>query len=359
MIATRNKIRSTTDDPLAARYEPGLISKRRQQEELDANPTENDSGVLAMLSLLSESSNEGKEIRPQLKTGYEGIIYDLGAGFEVAYEKLRQFERKGLLSSSGFLAFSTCPKCEDLNLRTLLFCPECSSQSLLKSELLIHYDCQSTGPIEEFQSSIRNGYYCQKCRKELKRVGIDYGNPGIGFKCSSCDKVFQFPLVLSQCSSFHTSKIDELSLRSFPKYMLSSNAKGLSPLLIESRNLKTALEKRKIQSKILPTLNGASGANHVVPLLLTIPSAISGADADQKIAVEFINDDSNAEKSVLQLLLKSADLDKIRMIIISKGAPGSLDHIKAIVNPQKVKVLPATDDSGQLPEQIVKEVTTW
>lgn len=358
MITTKHKISPTTDGSSAAIDDGGIISSRKRQEGLDANTSEYDSGVLAMLSLLSEGSNEGRELRPLLKSGYDGIIYDLGSGFEVTYEKLRQSEKKGLLSANGFLAFSACPKCEDLNLRTLLFCPECSSQALTKSELLIHYDCQSTGPIEEFQSNIRNGYYCQKCRKDLKRVGIDYGNPGIGFKCSSCDKVFQFPLVLSQCGSSHTSKIDELSLRSFPKYALSDNAKGLSPLLIESRNLKAELEKKNIHSKILPTITGASGANHVVPLLLTVPSQSPSPNVDKKIAVEFINGE-NAEKSVLQLLLKSADLDKLRMIIIYRGAPGSLDHIKAILNPQKVKVLPATDDSGQLPEQIVKEVNTW
>lgn len=361
MISAKNSIsRGADPSPQKRSHDMNPSHKRQASEVESAGSADNDSGVLAILSLLSESSNEGKELRPILDSGYGGIVYDLGSGFEVAYEKLRQSEKKGLLDSSGFLAFSACPKCDSLNLQTQLFCPDCSSQDLIKSDLLIHYDCQSTGPIEEFQSKIVNGYYCHKCRKELKRVGIDYGNPGIGFKCSSCEKVFQFPRVLSRCDSGHTSKIDELNLKSYPKYTLGSNAKGLSPLLVESRNLKNALDKKNIQSKILTTIKGVSGASHVVPLLLTMPSPPEGEiNEKEKVAIEFINDESNFEKSVLQLLLKSADLEKIRMIIIYKGSSTSIDQIKAIVNPKKVKVLLATDESGKMPEQIIKEVTAW
>jgi TackOD1 domain-containing protein len=332
-------------------------SRQKRSEvnaEENAQSPETDSGVLAILSLLSDTSNEGKELRPYLKPEYGGIVYELGSGFEVSYEKLRQSEKKGLLQASGFLAFSACPKCENLNLQTQLFCPECKSQALVKSDLLIHYECQSTGPVEEFQSNVRNGYYCQKCRKELKRVGIDYGNPGIGFKCSSCEKVFQFPLVLSRCDYGHSLKIDELDLKSYPKYTLGGNAKGLSTLLVECRALKGELEKKNIKVKILATMRGASGATHVAPLLVTKPSQ----ESDEQIAIELISDESNFEKSVLQLLLKSADLQSIKMIIIYKGSLTSIDHIKAIVNPKKVKVLIATDPA-QLPEQIIKEVTVW
>jgi hypothetical protein len=323
-------------------------------EEENTTIQDTDSGVLAILSLLSDISNEGKELRPFLKPEYGGIVYELGSGFEVSYEKLRQSEKKGLIRGNGFLAFTACPKCENLNLQTQLFCPECKSQALLKSDLLIHYECQSTGPVEEFQSSLRNGYYCQKCRKELKRVGIDYGNPGIGFKCSSCEKVFQFPLVLSRCDYGHSSRIDELDLKSYPKYTLGGNAKGLSTLLVECRNLKSELEKKSMKVKILATLRGASGATHVAPLLLTKPFQGS----DEQIALELVSDESNFEKTVLQLLLKSADLQSVKMIIIYKGSLTSIDHIKAVVNPQKVKVLLLTDPA-QLPDQIIKEVTVW
>lgn len=359
MTFAKNKIESTSDSSQPDHATSTAVNRKQFINATDQSSLpENDSEVMAILSLLSENADGDKELRPVLKRGYGGIVYDLGNRFEVAYEKLRQSEKKGLLTTSGHLAFSSCPKCEDLDLQTQLFCPECSSQALVKSDLLIHYDCQSTGPVEEFQSNIRNGYYCQKCRKELKRVGIDYGNPGIGFKCSSCEKVFQFPLVLGQCSSGHNSKIDELLLKSFPKYTLGSNAKGLSPLLIESRTLKAELEKKNVQAKMLATLKGASGASHVVPLLLTLPPSVT-PEMDDKVAIEFIADESNFEKSVLQLLLKSADLDKIRMIIVYRGSSGSIEHIRSIVNPKKVKVLLAAGDSGQLPELIVKEVTTW
>jgi hypothetical protein len=325
----------------------------RKQEE-NATP-DNDSSVLAVLSLLSDEANKGRELRPTQKTGFGGVVYDLGSGIEISYDKLKLSEKKGLLTVSGYLAFSTCSKCEDLNLQTQLFCPECSSQDLLKSDLLIHYECQTTGPVEEFQSSVRNGYYCKRCRKELKRVGIDYGNPGIGFKCRECEKVFQFPLVLSRCSAGHTSKIDEINLKSFPKYVIGGNAEGLSTLLIESQTLKAHLEKRDIKSKMLASLMGSSGTYHVVPLLLTLPGSPEG----ENIAIEFVNDSANIEKSMLQLLMKSADLEKLRMIIVHRGEADAIEQIRSVVNPKKVRVLSGSGDSDDLPDLILKEATAW
>jgi hypothetical protein len=251
------------------------------------------------------------------------------------------------LKRVGFTSFPTCPKCKSLNLQTLLGCPDCKSQAIFKSDLLIHYECQNTGPVEEFQSRVSNGYYCQKCRKELKRVGIDYGNPGIGFKCSVCEKVFQFPLVLSRCSDNHTCKIDELDLTSYPNYIIGENAKGLSILLSDTQILKKALEKENIRSQILVHLRGASGANHVIPLLLTAPNG-------EQVAIEFITDESQVDQAVLQLLLKSADLPKTRLIIVCKSS-SPIDHITKVVNPLKVKVLISAEIS-LLSRQIIQEV---
>jgi hypothetical protein len=349
------------DIPHSTRLPPwrkaGSASQRTwgTRRQIENAAPDNDSSVLAVLSLLSDESNRGRELRPTQKTGYGGVVYDLGSGIEISYDKLKISEKKGLLTVSGYLAFSTCSKCEDLSLQTQLFCPECSSQDLLKSDLLIHYECQTTGPVGEFQSTVRNGYYCKRCRKELKRVGIDYGNPGIGFKCRECEKVFQFPLVLSRCSSGHTSKIDEINLKSFPKYVIGGNAEGLSNLLIDSQTLKTHLEKRDIKSKMLASLMGSSGTYHVVPLLLTLP----GSQEGENIALEFVNDDANIEKSMLQLLMKSADLEKLRMIIIHRGEADAIEQIRSVVNPKKVRVLSASGNSDDLADRILREATAW
>ncbi|HKU50223.1 MAG TPA: hypothetical protein VJP79_09750 [Nitrososphaera sp.] len=333
------------------------VMRKDADKSNESNASNNDGATLAVLSLLADDSNKGRELRPMLKTGFGGVVYDLGSGFEITYEKLRTCEKQGLLDTSGSLAFATCSKCGDHNLQTQLFCPECSSQDLLKSDLLIHYECQNTGPLAEFQSSVRTGYYCQKCKKDLKRVGIDYGNPGIGFKCRECEKVFQFPLVLSKCSAGHTSKIDEINLKSFPKYVLGGNAEGLSSLLIESRSLKGHLEKKNIGSKVLATLVGASGAHHVIPLLLSLPAAAEDEASD--IAVEFVNEDANPDKSMLQLLMKSADLKELRMIVVFKGAEEAIEKMKSVVNPKRVRVLPAIGGTEDLANDILREITSW
>lgn len=322
---------------------PTKRSSAASEEARIQNNGGNSSDIFTVLSLWAEKS-EG-ELRPLLKQELGGIFYDL-EGFNVTYEKLRVAENKGLLKASGSTSFSSCPKCQSHILQVQLVCPDCKFQSIIKSDLLIHYECQNSGPIAEFQSNGHDGYFCRKCRKELKRVGIDYGNPGIGFKCSSCEKVFQFPLVLSHCDTGHVSKIDELDLKSYPNYVAGENARDLSKVLVDSRALHDILKRMNIRSEIMVQLKGASGTNHLVPLLLTV-------DGGRQVAVEFITDESDIEQIILQFLLKSADLEKTRMIIISKS-PEVAGQITQIVNPQKIKVLEAAEINS-LSEQIVRE----
>lgn len=335
---------------IATMQKDGAVKQKKGNVGLDIS-----SDISTILSLLSESQFQ-KELRPTLKPELGGIIYTLGENFEVTYDKLRLSEKKGLLKSTGSVSFSACPKCESVNLRAQLVCPECKSQTIFKSDLLIHYDCQTTAPIEEFHSALRDGYYCKRCRKDLKRVGIDYGNPGIGFKCSSCDKVFQFPLVLSYCEAGHISKIDEMDLKSYPIYVLGENAKSLSTLLLETKSLRNVLEEKHIRSQVLCQLRGSSGSIHVVPLLLTSPSG-------EQFALDFIHGESqdDVEEAILQLILKNADLGKMKMLIIVNSA-GSIERITPMINPEKVKILAVPADVSiaasldLLSEQLVKEL---
>lgn len=350
VIATDIDI-SSKSPVMATIHKGGSVKEKKGNVGLDIS-----SDISTILSLLSERQFE-YELRPALKPELGGIIYSLGENFEVTYDKLRLSEKKGLLKSNGSMSFSACPKCESVNLRAQLVCPECKSQTIFKSDLLIHYDCQTTAPIEEFHSALRDGYYCKRCRKDLKRVGIDYGNPGIGFKCSSCEKVFQFPLVLSYCEVGHTSKIDEIDLKSYPVYVLGENAKSLSTLLLETRSLRNLLEEKNIHSQILCQLRGSSGSLHVVPLLLTPPSG-------EQFALDFIHGESQegVEEAILQLLLKNADLGKMKMLIIVDGAASIQQRITPMINPEKVKIL--TVPAGVsvvaslelLSKQIVKEL---
>jgi hypothetical protein len=300
--------------------------------------------IFAVISLWAESDE--KELRPFLAQGM-GIVYDL-AGFHVTYEKIKIAEKKGFLKTAGSTSFSSCPKCQSHVLQVQLVCPDCKFQSIVKSDLLIHYDCQYSGPVEEFRSSLRDGYFCRKCNKELKRVGIDYGNPGIGFKCSNCEKVFQFPVVLSYCDEGHSSKIDELDLRSYPNFVIGDNAPGLAKVLADSRALHGILQKSNIHSELTVQLAGASGTNHLIPLLVTTP-------AGDKVAVEFTPEEPDIEQIILQLLLKSADLEKTRMVIISRSTD-LVAQITQLVNPQKVRAVHIADMARISDNQVKKIV---
>lgn len=327
----------------ASKKGPAIRRPSAASEEMRPDSGDSSNDVFTILSLWAEGDRG--ELRPSLRQEM-GIVYDL-AGYNVTHEKLKAAEKKGLLKADGSTSFSCCPKCQSHFLQVQLACPDCKFQSIAKSDLLTHYECQYSGPVAEFRSNARAGFVCPKCNKELKRVGIDYGNPGIGFECSNCDKVFQFPLVLSYCDAGHASKIDELDLKSYPNYVAGDNARGLAKVLADSRALQDILKKINVHSEVTVQLVGASGMSHLVPLLVT---AASG----EKVAVEFIPDEPDIEQVILQLLLKSADLEMTRMVIIAKSAD-LVRQVTQIVNPQKVRALEVAD-IGSMPEQLARKI---
>ena len=110
---------------------------------------------------------------------------------------------------------------------------------------------------------------------------------------------------------------------------------------------------------MLPQLRGASGTIHVIPLLLTAPGG-------EQVAIDFVEGDSQAsvDQAILQLLLKNADLGKMKMLILIRGSAISVENIMPMINPQRLKVVVvptiAADNDGNivesLSEQIVKEL---
>jgi hypothetical protein len=302
--------------------------------------------LFTIISLWAE--NNPGELRPRIDQVAGDVCYTI-EGYDYAHGELKEAERKGLLRINTKVSFSSCPKCQSHFLQAQMVCPDCKFQALEKSDLLIHYECQHSGPIAEFRSPERDSFFCPKCSKDLKRVGIDYGNPGIGFKCSNCDKVFQFPLVLNHCNAGHICKIDELDLRSYPVYVVGDNALGLSMVLVDSRTIQSALQNAGIECEIMVHVRGSSGTNHLLPMLAV---KVNG----EKVAIEFIPENLNMEQTILQLLLKSADLENTIIVLISKSTAAT-SQIRQIANPNKVKVIDAKG-IDEISDSIIREIVS-
>jgi hypothetical protein len=298
-----------------------------------------DDSTLAFLASYAKKSKDS--IRPQFRHGL-GIVYEI-EGLDLSVDRIKTYEEEKLLSIAGTAAYPSCPKCASLLLAVRLNCPDCKKTSLARSEIMIHYECEYSAPVEEFVSPKDAEYVCPKCSKHMKRVGIEYGKPGIGFKCQDCGRVFQYPLVNIACQGGHESRIDEIDLKAFPVYRVNEEIQSFAEVadyfMLIQKVLATGMGAK---AEVLGRVKGASGVTHIFPLVV---------DGERKVVVDFILDESGFDAKILQKILRGADLKHVVLLFVPESLVGRL---ASIVNPEKIKLLAVSADSS--PESIAAEI---
>jgi predicted RNA-binding Zn-ribbon protein involved in translation (DUF1610 family) len=285
----------------------------------------------------------GEEAVQELSPVYKpqiGVSYKVDS-VDVPADRIRRLAEKGLLDVTGAVSFGSCPHCGSMNLMTAMRCPNCRKQTLSKSELIVHYGCGHLASINEILSPDSNEYTCPKCRKQMKRVGIDYGRPGLGFKCLSCHAVSQYPLLMLVCDHGHELKVDEQELIVYSVYRLGRALQTMPRIVSYLNAIKEELTRREISCVVLAQSRGATGEIHIAPLLVFgIPPIIA----------DFIIDESGWEFQVLQSIKKSADLSANALLIVKNEL---FENVKNMVNPDRIKVVPFEDEST-IPENATR-----
>lgn len=300
-----------------------------------------DDSTLAFLASHAKKSKE--PINPIFRHG-AGVVYEI-EGVDLSFERIKTYEQEKLLSAAGAKPFPACPKCSSLLLSVQLNCPDCKKQSLARSEIMIHYECEYSGPVEEFVSQKDAEYVCPKCSKTLKRVGIEYGKPGIGFKCRDCGRVFQYPLVNVACSNGHQSKLDELDLKPFPVYKVNDEIQGFADLADYFLAIQKSLARSGVEVEVLARVRGQSGVVHIIPLVVRTEK--------MQAVVDFILNEAGSDAKVLQKILRSADLGQHVALLFVPAA--LVSQLAGMVNPEKIKLV-AIPGPGNDPDAVAREV---
>nr|WP_294808638.1 hypothetical protein [uncultured Nitrososphaera sp.] len=316
----------------------GLDSTNSNSRSIDLK----DDSTLAFLASYAKKHRE--DIPPQFRHGI-GIIYEI-ENADLSFERIRNYEQEKLLSVAGSKSYSACPRCKSLLLSLRLSCPDCKKLSLTRSEIMIHYSCEYSGPVEEFVSQKDNEYVCPKCSKQMKRVGIEYGKPGIGFKCQDCGRVFQYPLVNIVCHNGHELKVDEIDLQHFPIYRINDEIRNFAEVTEYFASIQQALTGRGLEAQVLCKIKGGSGVTHIIPLVVRTGKA--------PVIVDFILDESGFDAKILQKILRGADLSKyVMLLFVPEGLVGRL---APIVNPEKIKLVPLSGNKKKDPAAVAEEV---
>jgi transposase-like protein len=220
---------------------------------------------LKQLELLNLVLKQGQEVRPNHNTGI-GIIYSIGE-LTIREDKLLPLIRRGFFRIKGHIAFPICPICGDVDLFLNVYCPNCNSQDLLKVDVVIHYECHYADDISAFRRT--EGLTCPVCEKKLKVVGVDYGRPGISYKCNNCTNVFQFPLIGFTCSKGHMLRLDELALHRSPVLVYEPSKSLRESAAWKVLDLVEALKSRGYKAEPFALLRGtATRAEYMVDVLV-------------------------------------------------------------------------------------------
>jgi hypothetical protein len=313
---------------------------------MEARPADamKDDSTLAFLAAHARKSKE--PIAPLFRHGH-GVTYEI-EGVDISAERIKAYEQEKFLSVAGWRPFPACPRCTSLLLAIQLNCPDCKKASIARSEIMIHYECEYSGPVDEFVSHGGSEYVCPKCSKTLKKVGIEYGKPGIGFKCQECGRVFQYPLVNMACQGGHTSKIDELDLKPFPVYRVNDEIQGFADVADYFLSIQKALAASRIEAEVLARIKGQSGVMHIIPLAIKTQKA--------NAVVDFILKETGSDSKVLQKVLRSADLGRYMTLLFVPQA--LVSQLSSIVNPDRVRLLaiPAQNDPDAVAREVIKVV---
>jgi hypothetical protein len=260
-------------------------------------------------------------------------------GITVPEQRIKRLAEKNLLDIVNVVSFGCCPSCNGMHLSTIMRCPSCLKQSLSKVELVVHYECGHLAPLQEVAVPGSSEYACPNCSKKMKRVGIDYGRPGLGFRCLSCREVSQYPHLMLVCEKGHEFKIDEQELRVFPIYKVGEGLQTMPRIMSQLTAVKNLLAKEERECVLLAQVKGMSGATYIAPLLIPgIPS----------ILVDFLLDDSSWEFQVLQAIKKSVDLNARALLVVKDHL---LEVVKDMVNPDRINVVAFTEES-EIPELV-------
>lgn len=157
----------------------------------------------AMLKFLKEILDTRIEViepslDPQMPTGhcYPAVGNILGRT-SMDRECLEKLAGLGLLGREVANRVRLCPECDESRLNYREACPKCSSLNILQQEMVTHFPCSYSAPLQNFR---RGGdLVCPKCDQALRHIGVDYEKPSRLFTCFSCEFVFRDPAVEVQC----------------------------------------------------------------------------------------------------------------------------------------------------------------
>lgn len=293
--------------------------------------------------MLLRSLGDG-EIKPRIKN--LGLLYEIN-GIEFTLEQMNEYKNDELLLPVSTYSYPACSVCNSTALNIIFECPSCKGSTLTKHDMMVHYECNHIATAEEFKPRSGDGmllYTCPKCKKPLSKVGIDYGRPGLGFRCKKCKFITQYPVIKVECDNAHVSNIYDLNMVMVEGYKVSSTASSLAVVYEELVTAAKLLKGYGLEADVLCRVTGTSGAVHIIPFMLK--------DAGMNLIIDYIQNPNDAMQW-FKIVTRSIDLPNTSTIVVIDKPIDT--RILATFNAARIRIL-YNREGLKLSQLIVQEV---
>ncbi|MEM2393745.1 MAG: hypothetical protein QXW82_02325 [Candidatus Bathyarchaeia archaeon] len=226
-----------------------------------------DKKVQTLLSkILAEEIGEIKPVFDP-SSGYRYPIVEAVLGENPQVESfLTRLYEAGILERKLYDRVIFCPNCNSQNISTHYCCPYCKSFNIQRGSLIEHVKCGYIGVEENFRND--GVLICPKCRKELKKLDVDYRRAGVWCTCRECQKSFDVPTTKHFCRDCQAEfTFEEMEMKDVYAYTLNEKVRNeISLGWVYVPSIKEFLVQKGFEVEAPAFLKGRSGANHMFDL---------------------------------------------------------------------------------------------
>jgi ribosomal protein S27AE len=192
-------------------------------------------------------------------------------GFDNVHRLIEDLIGRGIFKPKLIDKIIRCPNCGGFNVLTRYHCPYCGSFNTGRISIVTHILCGAIDSIEAFKKDEK--MVCPRCGRELTKPEVDYRILGEIFKCNSCERRFDTPVIMHKCSTDKTV-FSYREANYVPIYSLTLSDKVFESV-IKGKYLITLISNilrengfRIIETSTLP---GSSGVNQKFDIAASLP----------------------------------------------------------------------------------------
>ncbi|UXD22389.1 hypothetical protein IPA_04235 [Ignicoccus pacificus DSM 13166] len=272
-------------------------------------------------------------ITPQigLESGVKYPLLDEIPNWKQVIEKLIKYK---LVEKRVTDRLIHCPRCGSIHVASKLLCPWCKSFNIESTYIIQHTLCGYIDTETRFRDPNTGELICPKCKRHLRKEGLDYVVIGKVFECLNCKRKTNKPLIVFQCRSCN-HQFDYLSAVYEPVYeytLTPIGTKMVTSGMLFKEEIVSALKELGMTVEAPGKERGRSGIEHTFDIIARTPSG-------KVLAIDFV-EERDPSVAITSRIPKALDTNVDRYIII---LPSGALEASMFVQMKNVIVLDLTE----------------